>query len=159
MDSSDIAFAPGQVWCYETRPQEPASRVVISRIDGNDELGQIVHVRITGVDICDANGETAATVIAHAPLAGDVLRTCVTHLSDEPPGQAEDDDGYEVWRESFEAGEAGVFTIPVSEIVEMMEHAIAQADDLDDEDHDGDDAFDFDFDDDDDTGAGSTGRA
>jgi hypothetical protein len=35
------------------------------------------------------------------------------------------DEGYNAWRGAYEAGRGGIFTLPLAEIVESMEQAIA----------------------------------
>ena len=46
---ADKKFKPGQVWSYTTRPGEPASTVIILRVDYQVKLGTIVHVRVEGL--------------------------------------------------------------------------------------------------------------
>ena len=65
------------------------------------------------------------TVLPHAPVDRNTLDNSVTELvgalSTEPSDFA---DGYEIWKESFETGDAGVFDIPVTQIIEFVEDTV-----------------------------------
>lgn len=121
-----IRFEPGQVWRMLGRPQDGDAHVVVLAVTDDATLGQIVSIAVTGVHIQTAFG--VQTELPHAPVTAEVLRAAVTELveSDGPtaetPGFTE---AYQQWRESYEAGEAGVFTIAVTEILDLVEQAPA----------------------------------
>ena len=62
----------------------------------------------------------------HLPVDQATLDDSVTELIILLPNPPEVTDGYAVWRESYEAGEAGVFNIPVSDIIQIVEDSINQ---------------------------------
>lgn len=117
-------FSAGQIWRYENRPGEDASRVIIGKVEQAAEIGTIIHVKIIGLSL-KGQGETAS-VITHAPVAEAQVAASVVELTDEVANLDGLDDGYASWCSAFLAGKAGVFTITLSEIVEYMERVFAQ---------------------------------
>ena len=123
-----VPFAPGQVWRYATRKGEELSRVHVLRLDTHPKTGDlIVHIAISGVRMqpWDPSGD-AITTIRHVPIAREALEG--SGLSPEarsgPPPDFEE--GYRIWREEFDAGRAGAFTVPVAEVVDFLERAVQQ---------------------------------
>ena len=124
-----VRFEPGQVWRVLGRPQDGDVHVVVLDVIDDEHLGQICSIAMTGVHIRNAFIEGGVqTQLPHAPVTAQVLREAVTELveSDGPtadhPGFAE---AYRQWREPYDAGEAGVFTISVNEILDLIEQAAA----------------------------------
>ena len=124
--SSD-QFAPGQVWRYNTRSGEEASRVIIGRIEKSPKIGTIVHVKLTGLRIKnpDAPGGLSL-VMTHAPISESALSASVTELTKEVSDLDGFSEGYNTWLSSFRVGDAGVFTIPLSQVTEVMEQTLNQ---------------------------------
>ena len=118
-------FNVGQVWRYKARVAEPDSRVVIGRIEASPKIGTIIHVKFVGMRIenPDAPGGVSEA-LDHAPVAEAQVAASVTELSDEAPDLDGFEDAYSTWLASFKEGDAGVFTIPLSEISEVIEQAL-----------------------------------
>jgi len=119
-----IELRPGQVWRYATRPGEEQSRVQILKVDSDPVIGEIIHIAITKVRILPSENGLSVTTIGHVPISREALEGSGLSLeskSGEPPDIPE---GYKVWRDAFHGGTAGVFSIPVAEIVEVMEITI-----------------------------------
>ncbi len=120
-------FASGQVWLYKTRPTEEASRVIIGKIEKTPKVGTIVHVKLTGLRLKNSSALGGfSTVLTHAPVSEAALSASVTELTDEVSDLDGFSEGYNTWLSSFRAGDAGVFTITLSEIAEAMEQALNQ---------------------------------
>jgi hypothetical protein len=64
--------------------------------------------------------------LPHFPVSRETLEKSCLDLQGTRAPNPEYLPGYEQWREAFDAGEAGVFDIPVSEIVDIVQQAIAQ---------------------------------
>ncbi len=117
-------FSAGQTWRYKTRPGEEASRVVVCKVETDERFGKIVHVYVEGVAIKNPHLAGGVKIIAHLPFAEGALRRSVVTLEGMRlplPGYEE---GYKTWKQAFDAGKAGIFTIPVAEAVEFMELAL-----------------------------------
>ena len=121
------SFEVGQVWRYNTRPGEEASRLYIAHIDRDLATRTIFHLYIDGLKL--QNPLMAGGVqdhLTHVPVSRETLEASVTELQQEnvlPPDISE---GYVLWREAFEKGQAGVFTVPVAQIVGIIEQAFAK---------------------------------
>jgi hypothetical protein len=117
-------FEVGQVWSYRTRPGEDASRLYIARIDRNLGSQPIFHLYIDGLKLKNplAEGEVQDH-LPHVPVSRQTLEASVIALQQEnvlPPDISE---GYVIWREAFERGEAGVFTLSVQQLIQYIEDA------------------------------------
>jgi len=118
-------FAPGQVWRYKTRPGEEGSRVVIGKIENAPKIGMIVHVKLVSLSLKNPTAPGGVvSVMSHAPVSEAQVSASVTELTDEVGDLDGFADGYNTWLSAFRAGDAGVFTITLSEIAEYMEQAL-----------------------------------
>jgi len=120
-------FAAGQVWRYETRPQERQSRLEILKVEREGEE-RIIHIRV--VDLAMLNRGLAggqAPLIDHLPVTERALRASVIERMMIPASDPGPMPEYHSWREAYELGEAGVFDRPVSELVTEIEEGIALA--------------------------------
>jgi hypothetical protein len=117
-------YAPGQVWMYGTRPGEDASRVTVLRVDKTDAAGFIIHVRVDDVSVRNPSApDGVARTISHLPFSADAIDASV--LTMEGTSSVPDfQDGYELWREAFDQGKGGVWTVSVAEAVGAMETAL-----------------------------------
>lgn len=120
-------FAAGQVWKYQTRPNESDSRLTVVRVDPDDhEFGNIIHIYISAVDIPNPDAPHGKTVfIQHMPYEEDALSKSVTELDSETKELPDYQNGYKLWKTAFENGEAGVFSIDVSEAINFVEQSIS----------------------------------
>jgi hypothetical protein len=123
MTSTALAqdFAVGQVWEYETRDHEKGSTLIILKID-EFQQEKIIHISLTGLKIKTSTGTMSS--MSHAPFTLESLNSSVTNLIgsvDELPNFHE---GYGLWKEAFDSGQGGVFSISVKECVEFMEQTI-----------------------------------
>ena len=123
-DAIHPKFTVGQQWHYNTRPQEPNSTLTILKIEKHPNLDIIIHIAIADVLIPSPDGDEPKDTISHMPIDGDVLESSVTTIAQESVPLPDSAGGYQIWRESFDKGEAGVFSRPVSECVGYMDDAI-----------------------------------
>ena len=116
----------GQVWTYKTRAGEEGSRLTVLKTESHPKLGLIVHVAVNGVRIKnpDAPGGVSST-IGHLPYQEAALRAglvgVVGHESAAPNLE-----GYKTWKEAFDQGKAGIWTITLAEAIGAMEKATNQ---------------------------------
>jgi hypothetical protein len=118
-------FQAGQIWQYQTRAKEPRSRILIQRVEENEKLGEIVHIRVTHLAFKGPKGNIE--VLPHLPFSAPALRKCLTKL--ESSGNDVPSDylnGYKVWREAFDAGKGGIFTLDVASVLETMEKGVSK---------------------------------
>jgi hypothetical protein len=119
-------YAAGQSWTYRTRPGEEASRVAIRHIDHEPEDGQVFHVSILDVKLRNhrvPGGMQGA--MNHAAVSRSTLDASLLALAGDADTDESWRDGYGVWRQAYDNGDAGIFEIPVSEILGYIEMVVA----------------------------------
>ena len=108
-------FHAGQVWAFKPPQNQPNARLTILRVEDGGKLGTIVHIAISGVSY--GNGQTQ---IQHLPFAEAAVERSVTTLERESGPVPDFADGYQQWRQAFDAGKGGIFTITVAEAFEAV---------------------------------------
>jgi hypothetical protein len=127
MEAIHPKYRPGQVWSYRTRVGEEQSRVTILRVDREPSAGYIVHLAVDGLSIKNPTSrDGVARTISHLPFSEKATDQSLTDLLDTGP-IPDYQEGYQTWREGFERGEAGVWSIPVEEVVAAMETVLGQS--------------------------------
>ena len=120
-----LHFEEGQVWRYQARAHESESKLYIVRID---ELSgyRIFHIFLDGLSLKNQNTESGIqTELPHAPVDQESLEKSLLEFqgyTDTPPDISE---GYSIWREAFDSGDAGAFNIPISAVVQYIEDVVA----------------------------------
>jgi hypothetical protein len=120
-DATDARLAVGQRWRYRTRPGDEASRVVILKIESSPQAGTIVHVAVDGIRVpCKPEPMRSG----HAPFARDAVLASITELEAEKVELPSFSEGYRMWRDAFDRGEGGVFTISLAESAEGLARGV-----------------------------------
>ena len=118
-------YAAGQQWSYQTRAGEEKSVVVIDLVEQDAKLGAIYHISILHVNIHKPGSAVRKeTDLPHVPVSQKTLDASVIALLKTGEPVAAYRQGYAIWKESFDAGKAGVFTIPVTQIIDIIETTI-----------------------------------
>ncbi|MDR4951649.1 hypothetical protein REB14_05580 [Chryseobacterium sp. ES2] len=124
-------YRVGQEWNYKTRPTEKNSTLTILKIEEYPETGKVIHISVSGLKMKNpASPIGYAETLSHIPISEEALDKSVTSLKNET-GKKPDSlkmGGYSYWKKEFDKGDAGIFTIPISEIVEAMEKSIVAGD-------------------------------
>lgn len=118
-------FSKGQVWAYKTRPGEEKSTLLINKVESHPKLGKIFHISLSGVKVKNprfAGGVTSE--LPHFPVSQTTLEKSVTKLLRKSQPNTEYVEGYKEWKRAFDDGKAGIFTITVSEIVDVVETTV-----------------------------------
>jgi len=124
-------YAVGQAWTYRTRPGEEASRVAIRRIDREPEDGEVFHVSILGVKLRNhrlPGGLQPA--MNHAAVSRTTLDASLLAVDGPADGDDNWTHGYDVWRQAYDNGDAGIFDLPISEILAYIEMVVAASGEL-----------------------------
>ncbi|KRA20805.1 hypothetical protein [Lysobacter sp. Root604] len=120
-------YQTGQIWQYKTRPGEEQSRLYIAKVEtlSNGELA--FHIYLDNLRISNERlpGQVQ-TELPHAPVSTKTLDLSVIKLQGSTANPPDVSEGYAAWREAYDAGEGGVFTIPVSQIVDFIEEVARQ---------------------------------
>jgi hypothetical protein len=118
------ALAVGQRWAYHARAADQGSSLVVLRIEPSPR-GRIVHISLAGVHI--KNPHCAAgfvDTVQHMPLAEAALLRSLSRLLESGVPLPDFEDGYREWKRDADAGKAGVYTITVAEVAQVMEDTL-----------------------------------
>lgn len=120
-------YKEGQVWSYNTREHEKESKIYISKIDYDDELGAIYHIYIDNLKIKNPYIDTEyQDILPHLPASEKTLDdSLLTKVSDTFDKSISIDEGYRQWKKAFDENNAGIFTIPIHEIIDSVEEIIS----------------------------------
>lgn len=120
-----MKYKVGQEWNYKTRKGEESSTLKILKIEEYPKHGKVIHISIGGLKVENRDIEKGyANEFTHIPISEKALNESVTKLKNEKVKLPSKIDGYDYWKEEFDQGIAGVFSISVSEIVDLMEESI-----------------------------------
>jgi hypothetical protein len=120
-------FKEGQVWSYRTRPNEQDSTLLINKVESDAKLGTIFHISVNGVKVKNRRAPGGITQsLPHFPVSRKTLDNSVVQLVGHSAPNPAYRDGYATWKKAFEAGDAGIFTVSVAEIVDFIEKAVNQ---------------------------------
>lgn len=120
VESTMDEFQPGQVWEYETRAGEEASRLTICRIEDKDGH-TVVHIYVDGLALKSPHSpDGVGRFIGHMPFREDAVRGSVRKLVETRPELPDFEEGYETWK----ANNGGVFTTSVAEGIDFVEEAV-----------------------------------
>lgn len=108
-------FHAGQVWAFTPPTNQPNARLTILRVESDAKLGTIVHIAISGVAYGDGQ-----THIQHLPFSEPAIERSVTKLEQESGPVPDFAEGYQAWRQAFDSGKGGVFTITVAEAFDAV---------------------------------------
>ncbi len=116
----------GQVWKYKTRNGEEDSRFTVFKIEGETEEEIIIHISINKLQIKNPKGDPAiVNFIGHVPITKGAFINSAAELERQlefPPLVPE---AYFTWQDAYAEKKAGVFSIPVSEIVGFIEKTVS----------------------------------
>jgi hypothetical protein len=120
-------FSEGQVWSYKARAGEEGSTLLINKVEVDPGLGPIFHISIANVRVKNPRTSSGITTdLPHFPVSKKTLDESVLKLISKSKANPEYLAGYKEWKSAFDKGSAGIFTIPVQEIVGFIEKAINQ---------------------------------
>lgn len=113
-------YAEGQVWEYQTRPDDKGSLLKIQKIEVSPEftkIGPVYHVSIIGIHF---DGLPVDGTLQHAPFSRGSLDASVTKLSASKAEFPDANGGIAEWRKA----QGGVFTVTVAEAVSFAEQTM-----------------------------------
>jgi hypothetical protein len=113
-------YAEGQLWEYQTRPEDKGSLLKIQKIEVLLEFsktGPVYHVSIIGFHFA---GLPLDGTLQHAPFSKASLDASVTTLSSSKAAFPDASDGIAEWRQA----RGGIFTVTVAEAVSFAEQTM-----------------------------------
>ena len=115
-------YAVGQVWEYKTRPEDAGSLLRIAKIEKDPEFGIVYHISVVGLRITNPKAPGGRTTeVVHYPVSKGALDSSVTHLSTSKVTFPDVERGYPFWRSARDQGQAGVYEMPIADIVTLSQ--------------------------------------
>ena len=120
-------YQEGQIWRYKTRPGEEQSLLYIAKVETLSNGERAFHIYLDNLRIPNEQlPGKFQTDLPHAPVSSGTLDLSVVKLQGHTNSPHDTAAGYALWREAYDSGEGGIFSIPVSEIVEVIEGVTRQ---------------------------------
>ncbi|MBW7675878.1 hypothetical protein K1I32_09925 [Chryseobacterium sp. LJ756] len=120
-----MKYKVGQEWNYKTRKGEESSTLKILKIEEYPEQGKVIHISIGQLKVKSPESKDGfANELTHIPITEEALDESVTALKNEKVKLPNYIEGYDYWKKEFDKGNAGIFSISVPEIVDLMEESI-----------------------------------
>ncbi len=118
-------FEVGQIWSYKTRANETNSTLQILKIEKNNDE-EIIHISVSGLNFKNPNKENGKSEeIGHLPFSKEALSKSVTKLVGKNKKLPQFEEGYKIWKEAYDNGNAGIFSVSVSEAVDFVEETLS----------------------------------
>src|SRR5215831_3556967 len=117
---SDEKYKPGQVWSYKTRAGEEASTLTILLVEQASKGQRLVHIHVDGIQLKNCKGGDAPRIVDHMPFAKESMDASVVALVGNAAIPAYKE-GYSEWRQGWDEGRAGFYTITVSAAIDRMQ--------------------------------------
>lgn len=124
-DTTESKYKVGQVWSYKTRRDEKKSSFIVVKVESHPKLGNIIHIALRDLKLRKPDGNFIEAA-GHLPFAEEAINKSAVKLLREKEDLPEYEEGYGRWREAFDAGQAGVYTITIAEAVSVMETTLNQ---------------------------------
>jgi hypothetical protein len=113
-------FGEGQVWAYKTRAGEEESTILINKVENDPKLGHIYHISIWKVQVKGSRG-VFTDQLPHLPVSRQTLESSCTKFVGRSESNPMYLPGYRMWKQAFDAGHAGIYTISIAEILDLTE--------------------------------------
>lgn len=115
------------MWSYKTRAGEEESYFIVVKVETQPKLGTIVHIAVRKLKIKNPRSPDGLSAdVDHMPFAEAALNKSSGKVLKEKVDLPDFEEGYRMWREEFDAGHAGVYTITLAEAVKVMEATLNQ---------------------------------
>jgi hypothetical protein len=100
---------------------------LINKVESDAKLGSIFHISVSGVKVKNRHAPSGVTQdLPHFPVSKKTLEDSVLSLLGIATPNPEYREGYITWKQAFDAGNAGIFTISVAEIVGFIKKTVNQ---------------------------------
>ena len=118
-------FKVRQVWKYANRNGEDSSTLTILEIEKYEKGDTIIHIRVDNVKINSPQSATGYTnFIGHLPYSEIAISKSVTSLVGQNENLPDFSEGYNQWKEAWDNGKAGYWTIELKEAIDGIDKAL-----------------------------------
>ena len=122
-EAATSIYKPGQMWSYQTRPGEEKSTFIVLKVENHPVFGNIVHIALDNLKLnCRANPDDCTVSQAqHLPFSEAAITKSAVKMLKENVALPDYREGYDIWREAFDAKRAGIYTASIADAVKTME--------------------------------------
>jgi cyclopropane fatty-acyl-phospholipid synthase-like methyltransferase len=100
---------------------------VILKIETYPKLGKIIHIAMRGLKMKNRRSPDGISEdVNHMPFSEKATEKSGLKLLKEKVDLPDYAEGYRLWREAFDAGQAGIYTNTIAEAVSVMEATLNQ---------------------------------
>jgi hypothetical protein len=126
-DTTESKFKVGQMWSYKTRLGEEKSYFIVVKVETQSKLGNIVHIAVRKLKMQNPHSPDGTSEnVDHMPFSEEALNRSAVKVLKDKVDLPNFRDGYQEWRDAFDAGRAGIYTITLAEAVKVMETTLNQ---------------------------------
>jgi hypothetical protein len=126
-DAVSARYQVGDEWTYLTRPGEPLSTFLVTKIDTSTVDGEeqiFIHIAITDLAIDHPEGGQV-TAVPHMPFTEAALnRSALQPFNVIDPIPPEYLNAYQNWRTRYETGDAVVFDVTIAHALDNLQATI-----------------------------------
>ncbi|RYF90140.1 MAG: hypothetical protein EOO03_04360 [Chitinophagaceae bacterium] len=120
-------FKVGQVWKYDNRPGEDNSTLTVLKIEKYKKGDTIIHIRVDGIRMYNPNVASGySNFLGHMPYSEKAISKSVTTLVRQNDTLPDFSEGYNQWKESWDNGKGGYWTIDLKGAIEGMDSVMRQ---------------------------------
>lgn len=126
-DTTESRYKVGQKWSYKTRSNEKDSYFIVVKVENHQKSGNIIHIAVRDLKMkIPRSPDGISDKVNHMPFAEEAMNKSAVKILKEKVDLPDYEEGYNMWREAFDAGRAGIYTITLSEAIEVMEASLNQ---------------------------------
>jgi hypothetical protein len=126
-DTTESRYKVGQKWRYKTRPYDKGSYFIVEKVENHPKLGNIIHIAVRDLKMKNPRSpDGISDKVNHMPFAEEAINKSAIKILKEKVDLPDYEEGYNMWREAFNAGRAGIYTITLAEAVDVMEASLNQ---------------------------------
>lgn len=109
LETNKMKYESGQVWRYKARKSEKDTRVLILKTERIDSI-DIIHITVFGNNYDSPE---------HMPFVKEAIDESVIELESKSTTVPNYEDGYNIWKELYIAGEAGIYSTSVADTLSL----------------------------------------
>ena len=127
MGATSGKFQVGQVWKYYNRPGEDSSTLTVLKVEKYEKGDTIIHLRVDGIKLYNPNVASGySSFIGHMPFSEKTVSNSVTILVGHNSNLPEFSEGYNQWKEAWDNGKGGYWTVDLKDAIEGMDSVMRQ---------------------------------
>jgi hypothetical protein len=113
----------GQVWEYRSRPGEESSSLTVIDVEDIGVGVRVIHVALDGLKRkSKQTGKIKEWFISHTPIDQNVLKPSLIKVISHKSCVI--NEGLQYWREEYKKGEAGVWSVDITMVIDITEESL-----------------------------------